>query len=51
LSRAPINSESVNCAPEKGKRGKSGDKYSIREYERDKIVQKEEEIDKDGKTA
>jgi hypothetical protein len=27
------------------------DKYSIRESEGDKIVQKDEETDKDGKTA
>jgi hypothetical protein len=35
----------------KAKEGKMRDKYSIRESEGDKIVQKDEETDKDGKTA
>jgi hypothetical protein len=35
----------------KAKEGKRRDKYSIRESEGDKIVQKDEETDKDGKSA
>jgi len=35
----------------KAKEGKRRDKYSIRESEGEKIVQKDEETDKDGKTA
>jgi hypothetical protein len=35
----------------KAKEGKMRDKYSIRESEGDKIVQKNKETDEDGKTA
>jgi len=38
-------------APERAKGGERREKYSIRESEGDKIVQKDEETDKDGKTA
>jgi hypothetical protein len=36
---------------QKAKEGKRRDKYSIRESEGEKIVQTDEEPDKDGKTA
>jgi len=35
----------------KAKEGKRRDKYSIRESEGEKIVKKDEETDKEGKTA
>jgi len=41
----------VHSAPERAKEEKRRDKYSIRESEGEKIVQKDEETDKDGKTA
>jgi len=41
----------VHSAPERAKEGKRRDKYSIRESEGNKIVQKDEGTDKDGKTA
>jgi len=39
------------CPEHQSKEGKRRDKYSIRESEGEKIVQKDEETDKDGKTA
>jgi len=39
------------CPCKGRKRGEKRDKYSIRESEGDKIVQKDEETDEDGKTA
>jgi hypothetical protein len=39
----------VHSAPERAKEGKRRDKYSIRESEGEKIVQKDEETDKDGR--
>ena len=41
----------MHSAPERGKEGKRRDKYSIRESEGDKIVQKDGETDKYVKTA
>jgi len=41
----------VHSAPKRAKEGKRRYKYSIRESEGEKIVQKDEETDKDGKTA
>jgi len=46
-----VNQQCINSAPERAKEGKRRDKYSIRESEGEKIVQKDEEKDKDGKTA
>jgi len=46
-----VGNQFVNSAPERAKEGKRRDKYSIRESEGEKIVQKDEETDKDGKTA
>jgi hypothetical protein len=39
------------CPLKRAKEGKRRGKYSIKESEGDKIVQKEEKTDKDGKTA
>jgi len=40
--------EGVHDAPERAKKGKMIDIYSIRESEGEKIIQKNEETDKDG---
>jgi hypothetical protein len=39
------------CPLKRANEGERGGKYSIQESEGDKIVQKEEKTDKDGKTA
>jgi len=50
-SEQTVSEQWVNSAPERAKEVKRRDKYSIRESEGEKIVQKDEETDKDGKTA
>jgi len=46
-----VRNKLYNSAPERGKEEKRRDKTSIRESEGDKIVQKDEETDVDGKES